>query len=63
MNNEDNNHVEVIRGRKYRYDPDFDAYYAVQETESAASRWAWIAVAVLLSIVCLVIEQCSGGTV
>ena len=63
MNNEEYNHVEVIRGRKYRYDPDFDAYYAVSDPESTASRWAWVAVVVLLSIVCLAIEIYSGGTV
>jgi len=54
---------EIIRGRKYRYDPDFDAYYAVHEPESAVSRWAWVAVAAVLSIVCLAIELYSGGTV
>jgi hypothetical protein len=63
MNNEEYNHVEVIRGRKYRYDPDFDAYYAVGDPESAVSRWAWVAVAALLSAVCLAIELYSGGTV
>jgi hypothetical protein len=50
---------EIIRGRKYRYDPDFDAYYAVQEPESAVSRWAWVAVSILLLIVCWAIEYYS----
>jgi len=63
MNNDQYNHVEVIRGRKYRYDPDFDAYYAVGDPESAVSKWAWVAVAALLSAVCLAIELYSGGTV
>lgn len=54
---------EIIRGRKYRYDPDFDAYYAVGDPESTVSRWAWVAVVTLLSIVCLAIELHSGGTV
>jgi len=54
---------EIIRGRKYRYDPDFDAYYAVHEPESAVSKWAWIAAVIVLSIVCLAIEFYSSGTV
>jgi hypothetical protein len=62
MNNDEYNRIEIIRGREYRYDPDFDAYYRVQPLESTASRYAWIAVTVLLSIVCLAIELHSGGT-
>ena len=62
MNNDDNNQIVTIRGREYRYDPDFDAYYRVQPSESTASRYAWIAVVILLSIVCLAIEIYSGGT-
>jgi hypothetical protein len=63
MNNDEYNHIETIRGRQYRYDPDFDAYYRVQPAESAVSRWAWVAVIIMLSIVCWAIELHSGGTV
>ena len=62
MNNEEYNQIVTIRGREYRYDPDFDAYYRVQPLESTASRYAWIAVTVLLSILCLAIEIYSSGT-
>jgi hypothetical protein len=42
----------IIRGRKYRYDPDLDAYYAVVEQETTVSKYAWIAVVIVLTAVC-----------
>ena len=39
MNNEEYNHIEYIRGRPYRYDPDFDAYYRIHEQEGPISKW------------------------
>lgn len=56
MNNQDYNQTVLIRGRLYRYDPDFDAYYRVQEQEGPVSRWAWIALCALLAIVAFCIE-------
>ena len=47
----------IIRGRPYRYDPDFDAYYAVPEAESTMSKYAWIVVCAVLAIVSYCIEN------
>ena len=55
MNN-NNNDYEVIRGRQYRYDPDFDAYYPVPAPEGAVSRWAWVFVTLLLAAIAYYIE-------
>jgi hypothetical protein len=56
MNNDEYNHIEYIRGQPYRYDPDFDAYYRVQESEGPVSKYAWIVMCILLAIVCYCIE-------
>jgi hypothetical protein len=45
------NHIEIIRGRPYRYDADFDAYYPLQQ-ETPASKWAWIVICLVLAAVC-----------
>jgi len=51
MNNDQYNQTELIRGRLYRYDPDFDAYYRVQDVEGPVSRWAWVFVTLLLAAI------------
>ena len=51
-----NEQYEIIRGRKYRYDPDFDAFYSVYEPESTVSKWAWIPLVALLALVCYYVE-------
>jgi hypothetical protein len=56
MNNDEYNHIEYIRGRPYRYDPDFDAYYAVQAVEGTASKYAWIVICILLVIAAYCVE-------
>ena len=48
-------HIEIIRGRPYRYDADFDAYYALQQ-ETPASKWAWIVICLVLAAVCYYVE-------
>jgi hypothetical protein len=60
MNNEEYNHIEYIRGRPYRYDPDFDAYYAVQEVEGSVSKYAWIVMCILLAIAAYCLEYRPG---
>jgi hypothetical protein len=47
---------ELIRGKLYRYDADFDAYYRVYE-ESTVSRWLWIPVCILLALLCWIVDQ------
>jgi hypothetical protein len=54
--NEPYNHIEYIRGKPYRYDADFDAYYAVQEVEGPVSKYAWIVMCILLAIAAYCIE-------
>lgn len=52
-----NHNIEIIRGRPYRYDADFDAYYAVHpEPESTASKYAWIVMILVLAAICYYIE-------
>jgi len=46
----------IIRGRPYRYDADFDAYYAIHEQESPISKWAWIVMCIVLAICAYCIE-------
>jgi len=47
---------EIIRGKRYRYDPDYDAYYRVQESEGAVSRWLWVFVSLVLAAICYYLE-------
>ena len=56
MNNDQYNETEVIRGKLYRYDPDFDAYYRVQEQEGPISKYAWIVLCIVLAICAYCIE-------
>jgi len=43
-------------GRIYHYDADRDCYYAYHK-ESTVSRWAWLAVGIILAVVCYLLEQ------
>lgn len=47
---------EIIRGKQYRYDPDFDAYFRVQTVEGPVSKWAWVAVIVCMGLIAYYIE-------
>jgi hypothetical protein len=60
MNNDEYNHIEYIRGRPYRYDPDFDAYYPVQASEGPVSKYAWIVFCILLAIAAFCLEYRPG---
>ena len=60
MNNDEYNQIEVIRGKQYRYDPDFDAYYRVQDVEGPISKWAWIVLCILLAIAAFCLEYRPG---
>jgi hypothetical protein len=60
MNNDPYNHIEIIRGKPYRYDPDFDAYYRLQEQEGPVSKYAWIVLCILLAIAAFCLEYHPG---
>jgi hypothetical protein len=45
------NETVTRNGRIYHYDPDRDIYYAYQQ-ESTISKWAWIWVIAVLTVVC-----------
>lgn len=48
---------EVIRGRKYRYDPDFDCWYRHYDVEETAiSKWSWIWVSLSLALAVWLLE-------
>jgi hypothetical protein len=47
----------IIKGRPYRYDADFDAYYRIHEPERPVSKYAWIVLCIVLAIVCYAIEH------
>ena len=46
----------VVEGKTYHYDPDRDIYYVYTE-ESTISRWAWLALVIVLAISCYLIER------
>ena len=50
MNDDAYNEYIERRGRQYRYDPDYDCYYAVPVKLSLFDQWAWIVTIILLSI-------------
>ena len=54
--NEQYEQYEIIRGRKYRYDPDSDVWYPVSVELSFFDKWAWIVCIVLLSAVAFYLE-------
>jgi hypothetical protein len=56
MDNDQYNQIETIRGKQYRYDPDFDAYYRVQEEEHTVSKYLWIPVTAALCALCYYLE-------
>jgi hypothetical protein len=39
------------RGKIYRYDPDFDCYFAVPVKLSRWDRWGWLTVITLLTAI------------
>ena len=50
-------HVEIIRGKPYRYDPDFDIWRPVPvSSESRLSQWYWIAVTLVLALLAYALE-------
>lgn len=50
------NQTELIRGRLYRYDPDFDCWIPVPTEESPVSKWLWVAIAVALALLAYTLE-------
>ena len=46
----------VVEGKTYHYDTDRDIYYVYTE-ESTISRWAWLALVIVLAISCYLIER------
>jgi hypothetical protein len=46
----------IIKGRKYRYDTDFDAYYPVSEPSTRLEQWSWVIVTLILAASCFYIE-------
>lgn len=46
---------ELIRGKLYRYDADFDAYFRVYQ-EPTISKYSWLAATVVLAAVCYYLE-------
>lgn len=56
LEQQDSQSVE-IRGRKYRYDSDFDAYYRIYESELSEThiaRWAWLYLCVIVLVATVV---------
>jgi hypothetical protein len=45
--------TEQIRGRWYRYDPDRDIWYPIQNEEHPVSAWAWLAVIAVFTLVAI----------
>lgn len=48
--------TELIRGKLYRYDPDFDAYFRVTESEHVISKYSWIFISVCMLAVIAYVE-------
>jgi len=47
---DDHTQLELIRGRLYRYDPERDIWSSADPDESTISRWAWVAVGIVLAM-------------
>ena len=45
-------HTIEFRGRRYRYDPDHDCFYPVEQSMTTWDRVGWLAVILVLTIVC-----------
>ena len=45
----------VVEGKTYHYDPDRDIYYVYTE-ESTISRWAWLALVIVLAVAAVFLE-------
>jgi hypothetical protein len=48
--NEPYNETIERRGKIYHYDPDTDVYYSRSSDEGIISRWAWLALVLVLAI-------------
>ena len=48
------------RGKIYHYDPDMDVYYSRSSDEGIISRWAWLALVLVLVICAYCIEYRPG---
>lgn len=49
-------HYIEYRGRLYRYDPDHDCFYAVNQPMTSWDRFGWLAVLFLLTALALYLE-------
>jgi hypothetical protein len=56
MNNDDYNQHTIIKGKLYRYDPDFDAYFPVLPPPSRLEQWSWVIVTLVLTVLCFYVE-------
>ncbi len=56
MNNDLYTHTIEFRGRRYRYDPDYDCFYPADGGETTVSRWAWIGVTLVLCALAYYVE-------
>jgi hypothetical protein len=45
------------RGKYYRYDPDYDCYYAVPQELSTFDKYGWIAVIIVLAILAYALDH------
>ncbi len=53
MNNDMYTQTEQIRGRWYRYDPDFDVWRPIPQDEPTVSAWAWIVLILVFALVAI----------
>ena len=56
MNELYNEYIER-NGKLYRYDPDYDCYYAVPVKLSLFDQYAWIVVTIALAVVCYFVSD------
>jgi len=58
MNDLYNQTIEA-NGKTYHYDPDRDIYYA-RTAESTLSKWAWLALVIVLAVAAVFLEYKPG---
>ncbi len=57
MHHDPYNQTIELKGRVYRYDPDFDCFYPAEGSMNTWDRWGWLAVIVALTLLTFIVTR------